>query len=164
MYGREQEVSDERSGCRRAGPLAGAVPAGALKFAHTHTHLTIKKAIRSSPEAADSRRSSLVGQHVLAIWQALQVPHQQPDDPKWAINVKPVLVALGAHPFVGDALNVQQVAAVRTHFCYLYRNSRLLLVYTLLQNRGCSVLVCPHDVRSHLLEEQAGGLQHSVPL
>ena len=57
-------------------------------------HLTVKKTIRSSSEAGDSGGSCLVNQHVLAIRQALQVPHQQADESEWMINVQPVLLAL----------------------------------------------------------------------
>lgn len=67
-----------------------------------------------------------MSQQVLAIGQALQVPHQQPDDPEGAINVQPTLVAFCPHPLAGDALYVQQVAAVYTNFCYLQQEMDLL--------------------------------------
>ena len=61
------------------------------------------------------------------------MPHQQPDDSEWAIDVEPSLVTLCAHPLVVDALYVQQVAAVHAHFCYLQEGSGLVLVSTLLK-------------------------------
>lgn len=68
-----------------------------------------------------------MSQHVLAIRQALQVPHQQPDNPERAIDVKHVLVALCAQPAVGNALYIQQVAAVHADFGYLQKGSRLVV-------------------------------------
>ena len=52
--------------------------------------------------------------------------HQQPDDPEWAINVQPILAALCEYPFVVDALYVQQMAAVHTHFCYLQEGTHII--------------------------------------
>lgn len=57
-----------------------------------------------------------MGQQVLPGGQALQVPHEQANEPTGMGQVYLLLAALLPQPGSGDSLDGQEMAAVDTHF------------------------------------------------
>lgn len=129
-----------------------------------HNQLTVKKAIRCRSEAGDRRSACLVGQHVLARGQGLQVAHEQAYNPEGVLQVQASLAALGAHPLAGNALYVQQVAAVHTHLCYLQHTTSQLsggnseeAAHQWLSSSGCSISN-PNSSKYSILTPRTAGL------